>query len=77
MQGRRMKDLIAELLRIGLDSAADSPNSAEPAIARDPISGLPIILCRQTPSKQDQLTPERLATILLEQEVEWHHEASR
>ena len=77
MQGRRMKDVIAELLRIGLDAPADFSNATGPTIARDSISGLPVILCRQTPSKQDQLTPERLASILLDQEVEWHHEAGR
>ena len=74
--GRKLKDAVADLLRKGL--AADAAPAAEvPVVVRDKKTGLPLIECRQAASPRDELTPERVADILLAQEVGWHHAAGR
>jgi len=76
--GRKLKDAVADLLRKGLAVAADTEPAAEaPAITKDKKTGLPVIQCKQAASPQEELTPERVADILLAQEVEWHHAAGR
>ena len=72
-QGRKLKDVIAELLRRGLDSANEPAAALTAPFEKDTITGLPVISCRRTA----RVSPERVSEILLEQEVEWHHEASR
>lgn len=62
-EDRKLKDLIAELLRRGLDEAA--PATAAPRRVQFPI------LKGGHPAKPgEEMTPERVAAILLEQEVE-------
>jgi plasmid stability protein len=74
--GRKLKDAVADLLRKGL--AADAASTGEEAvIGKDKKTGLPLILCKKAASPEDKLTPERVADILLAQEVGWHHAASR
>ena len=75
-QGRKLKEAVADLLRKGL--AADDEAEAElPVIAKDKKTGLPVIVCNQAAAPEDEMTPERVADILLAQEVEWHRAASR
>ena len=58
--------------------AADAAPAAEAAvIAKDKKTGLPLIECKQAASPQDEMTPERVADILLAQEAGWHHAAGR
>ena len=73
--GRKLKDAVADLLRKGL--AADSALAAAPVVARDKKTGLPVIECKQAASPQNELTPERVAEVLLDQEAGWHHAAGR
>jgi len=74
--GRKLKDAVADLLRKGL--AADAATTlAEPVITKDKKTGLPVIKCKHPAAPGDELTPERIAEILLAQEVEWHHAAGR
>ena len=73
--GRKLKDAVADLLRRGL--AADPAPAAAPVVARDKKTGLPLIECKQAAPLQDELTPERVAEILLTQEAGWHHAAGR
>jgi hypothetical protein len=51
--------------------------AADPVVARDKKTGLPLVECKQAASPQDELTPERVADILLAQEAGWHHAAGR
>ena len=75
-EGRKLKDAVADLLRKGL--AADATTAAEaPVVARDKKTGLPLIRCKKAASPQDELTPERVADVLLAQEAGWHHAAGR
>ena len=74
--GRKLKDAVADLLRKGLTIEMDSqPGSDRPVITTDPKTGLPVIACPRTPTSTEELTPERVAEILLAQEVEWFHDA--
>ena len=71
--GRKLKDTVAGLLRAGL--AAQPPNrsrSAKPVIRKDRKTGLPVIQCLHSAPRGQELTPERTAAILIDQEVEWH-----
>jgi plasmid stability protein len=77
-EGRRLKDAVADLLRKGLAVAANAePNDQGPVITRDKKTGLPLIECKQAAAPDEEMTPDRVAAILLAQEVEWHHAAGR
>jgi plasmid stability protein len=75
-EGRKLKDAVADLLRKGL-AAADEADAQTPVIAKDKRTGLPVIVCNQAAAPEEEMTPERVADILLAQEVEWHRAASR
>jgi hypothetical protein len=75
--GRKLKDAVADLLRKGLAVTARSTAEPQrPVVTKDRKTGLPVIAC-QAASSQDEMTPERVAEILLAQEVEWQHAAGR
>lgn len=76
-EGRKLKDVVADLLRRGLDAPITHPSEG-PSLAfdRDERSGLPVVRCRHTVRrKQNLMTPDRVAEILLTQEAEWHSDA--
>jgi plasmid stability protein len=74
--GRKLKDAVADLLLKGLAVATDPrPDAVAPVISTDKKTGLPLIECKQAASPEEELTPERVADILLAQEMEWHHAA--
>lgn len=76
--GRKLKDAVADLLRKGLSVVMDNePDAVAPVVTTDRKTGLPLIECKQTASPQQELTPERVADILLAQEAGWHHVAGR
>ena len=68
-EGRKMKDVAAEYLRKGLAAQASVKHEARPVIVKDKKTGLPVIQGRGTP--KGDLTPERVAQILIDQEVAW------
>ena len=76
-EGRKLKDAVADLLRKGLAVADTVPDVGAAMITKDKKSGLPVIECKQAASPEEEMTPERVADILLAQEVEWHHAAGR
>lgn len=63
-EDRKLNDLIAELLRRGL-VAATEPSSAKPHRVQ-----LPLIRSGHPAKPGEELTPERVAEILLVEEVE-------
>jgi plasmid stability protein len=77
-EGRKLKDAVADLLRKGLaapthlDSVSDSS-----AVTTDKKTGLPLIRGKHPAPLGEEITPQRVADILLAQEVQWHHHASR
>lgn len=80
-EGRKLKDAVADLLRKGLAQSRTSPPkpsaTKSPRITTDAETGLPLIVCEQAAAPDEEMTPERVADILLAQDVEWHHAASR
>src|SRR5438309_2088236 len=76
--GRKLKDAVAELLRKGLAATTGEESDAEPAvITTDKKTGLPVVLCKKAAAPDEEMTPDRVADLLLAQEVEWHHAAGR
>jgi hypothetical protein len=75
--GRKLKDTMAELIRLGLDDAMKPRHLRKAKVVKDKLTGLPVIVCPRPAPPGEELTPDRVAEILLEQEVEWAHVASR
>ena len=65
------------LLRNGLLARPDTPPNRRKSstVTKDKKTGLPLIECKQAAAPQKELTPDRVADILLAQEVGWHHPA--
>ena len=77
-EGRKLKDVVADLLRRGLDAADAAPSmGTRPFLTVDSETGLPIVACRHAAARGQELTADRVAAILLEQEVEGLHDAAR
>ena len=75
-EGRMLKDAVADLLRKGLAAELDLERDAhEPVVGKDKQTGWPVIECKRAASAPEELTPKRLADLLLDQEVGWHHGA--
>jgi plasmid stability protein len=75
--GRKLKDAVADLLRKGLAVPMNEHPEAAAVVVKDKQSGLPLIQCPKAAPRQEELTPERVAEILLSQEEDWHHAAGR
>ena len=70
-----LKDAVAELLRQGLTASAGAAGPLiRPAVKTHPKTGLPYVDCPHGASADEEMTPERVADLLLQQEVAWHHE---
>ena len=63
-ENRKLKDAIAELLRRGL-----SLEPLERPAVRHRV-GLPLVHCAHAARSDDEMTPERVARVLLEEESE-------
>ncbi len=73
-EGRKLKDSVADVLRGSLAcrrgwSIATARRMRE--VGTDKTTGLPVILGGRPAKPGDELTPERVADILNEQEAEW------
>jgi plasmid stability protein len=64
-ENRKLKDLIAELLRLGLAAEGDAPDETRRRIQ------FPLIRNLHPASPDTEMTPDRVADILLEQETRW------
>jgi plasmid stability protein len=71
-EGRKFKDVAAEIFRRGLAQ----PESVS-AAARRPRVKLPLIRCKHPAAPAQELTPDKVANLLLKQDVDWTHEAAR
>lgn len=69
-EGRKLRDVATEVVRRGLTSP-----SVSGGVSRKRVT-LPLIECANVAASTAELTPERVAEILLNQEVEWAHEAA-
>jgi len=71
VENRRLKDVIADLLRRGLDGKPGSPVEVRRRVK------LPLVECAHDARPGEEMTPERAADVLLEQEAEWHRDPLR
>jgi len=75
-EGRKLKDTVAELLHIGLAESRKPKPSGTAKPVMDKSLGIPVLMgCKATP--ETEMTPDRVAEILLRQEVEWANVAGR
>ena len=72
--GQKLKDAIADLLRRGLEArtARLEENDDGPGFTIDPQTRLPVIHTRHAAHPSQELTPDRMHEILLQQEVDWY-----
>lgn len=75
-EGGKLKEVIADVLRAGLAVQANEPASDPPVVGINRKTGLPAIQCRRSAPKGDDLNAERVADILMQQEVGWARESS-
>ena len=75
-KGQVLNEAVAELLLLGLRQDPDvTAESAVPQITKDNRTGLPVIRCQRPASQAQELTPDRVAEILLEGELSSHRTA--
>jgi hypothetical protein len=67
-ENRRLKDTIADLLRRGL--------AGGPAPVRKRVR-LPLVECAHEAGAGEEMTPERVADALLQEEAAWHRDPLR
>ncbi|MSP61316.1 MAG: antitoxin [Myxococcales bacterium] len=74
LEGRKLKDAVTDLLRRGLAAGSGSPLEGA---ARNRRARLPLVQCRHAARSGSEVTPERVAEILLDQEASWNDDAGR
>jgi hypothetical protein len=70
-ENRKLKDMVAELLKIGLEHRLSKPE-----LILEP-GELPLIRVGHPARPGREITPERAAEILIEQEAEWQRDLMR
>jgi hypothetical protein len=70
-ENRRLKDVIADLLRRGLNQQPSLPSEVRRRVR------LPLIECVHDARPGEEITPERAADTLLEEEAGWHRDPVR
>src|SRR5437868_159789 len=59
-----------------LSSAAEPDSNSSPAVVRrHAVTQFPVIECQLKGDRGEEVTPDRAAALLLEQEIKWQHEA--
>lgn len=75
-RGAKLKDLIAELLRAGLDSPLSNGGRGA-RLTMNPRTGLLVVADTRSPGTEAEMSPTQIAEILQRQEEEWTLEAGR
>ncbi|HET9211940.1 MAG TPA: antitoxin [Thermoanaerobaculia bacterium] len=70
-ENRKLKDVIADLLRRGLAQRRGAPAAARKRLK------LPLIECAHEARPDEEMTPERVAEVLLEEEARGHRDPLR
>ncbi len=73
--GRKLKDAVADILRAGLAAQKRQSPTDVAIVVKDRKTGLPVIQCRRAAPRGQELTPERVAEVLNQQEAEWARDA--
>jgi hypothetical protein len=61
-ENRKLKDMVAELLRRGLSQSSDAPTRQRVR--------LPLVQGAHSATPEDEATPDRVAEVLLDQEID-------
>jgi hypothetical protein len=69
-EGKKLKDLVAILLHQGMSNPRTAVRSPPRRRNR-----LPVISCAHAAKSGQEMTPDRVAGVLLEQDVAWHRDA--
>ena len=70
--GRKFKDVAADMLRQGLAHSSSSKALSKPRIVRDKKTGFPMLEPPDPSVPSCPPTPEEIDQILLDQECEWY-----
>lgn len=70
-ENRKLKDTVADLLRRGLAQGQTPPSGSRRRLK------LPLIECAHEALPGEEMTPERVAEVLLEEEARMHRDALR
>ncbi len=62
-EGRRLRDVMADLIRLGLEREATAPRDAATERVEGRVS-LPLVRCAHPAPPGEELTPERVAALL-------------
>lgn len=73
-ENRAFKEVVAELIRKGLSADPTHSKTCATQLKKCRATGLPLVECRKAVPRQ--ITPQRAAQILLDQEVSWHAKTS-
>ncbi|MCW5942320.1 MAG: hypothetical protein KIS66_08815 [Fimbriimonadaceae bacterium] len=74
-RGTKLKDEVADLLRRGLNAPEPDGREEDAEIVTDELTGLPVIVCVHPAAPGRELTPDRIASVLMEQEIDRFLEA--
>lgn len=75
--GVKLKDAVVALLRAGLERRKTEPPLRKPKFRKSKVTGLPVITGGRRAKPREELTPGRVAQILLDQDVEAYFESTR
>jgi hypothetical protein len=76
--GQDFTSTLSDILRRGIEQTSIAEEQlATPILTTDSRTGFQVIEGGHPPLPGQELTPEKIAEILHEQEVAWHHAASR
>jgi hypothetical protein len=75
--GQELPQLAADLLWKGLAESAPTAAAPPATIRTHAVTGLPYIECSRAANSDEEMTPDRIANLLIEQEAAWRHEAGR
>jgi plasmid stability protein len=70
-EGRKLKDTAAAVVRAGLAVKEVTAVEKPAVISKDKKTGLPVIQCRHPAAGEEELMPDRVAEILIDQETGW------
>ena len=70
-ENRKLKDMIADLLRHGLAQGRGTP----PTVRKR--TKLPLVVCAHEARPDEEMTPERVAQVLLDEEAGPHRDSLR
>jgi hypothetical protein len=76
-EGQEVGETFVGLVKKGLEVTGSNPPELEPAVVTTSALGFPLIAGGHLAKPAEELTPQRVANLLLAQEVLWHDEAAR